>query len=141
MSYTRIWFHVVWTTKRRRPLLSPSLRPKIFTHIRDHAHEKGIHLDVINGYCEHVHCLVALQPDQTISDVVQILKGESSFWINRNKLMSMMFAWQDKYFAVSVGESYVERVRSYIRNQEEHHRKKSFREEYLAFIERSRGRG
>jgi REP element-mobilizing transposase RayT len=68
--------------------------------------------------------------------IVQLLKGESSFWINKNQLTREKFSWQDEYFAVSVSESKVETVREYIKNQEKHHQRKSFREEYQEFLER-----
>jgi REP element-mobilizing transposase RayT len=75
-----------------------------------------------------------LGTDQTIQKVMQLIKGESSFWINKNKLTIDKFEWQDEYFAVSVSESMVDKVRDYIKNQEEHHRKKTFQEEYDEFI-------
>ena len=91
-------------------------------------------IDFINGYSDHCHCLVSLGIDQTIQKVVQLIKGESSFWINKNKLTKEKFEWQDEYFAVSVAESILDKVRAYIANQEEHHRIKTFQEEYEEFI-------
>lgn len=67
---------------------------------------------------------------------MQLIKGESSFWINKNQLTQQKFDWQDEYFAVSVSESILDKVRNYIKNQEEHHRKKSFQEEYDEFLEK-----
>ena len=72
--------------------------------------------------------------DQTIQKIVQLIKGESSFWINKNNLIAEKFDWQDEYFAVSVSESVVDKVRNYIKNQEEHHSKKTFEQEYDEFI-------
>nr|WP_228432432.1 transposase [Chryseobacterium cucumeris] len=91
---------------------------------------------MINGYSDHCHCLISLGSDQNIEKIVQLLKGESSHWINKNKLTLGKFSWQDEYFAVSVSESMIESVRNYIKNQEKHHQKKSFGEEYKEFIER-----
>ena len=96
--------------------------------------DKGIYIDFINGYLEHVHCLVSLGSGQNIDKIVMLLKGESSYWINKNKLIRQKFEWQNEYFAVSVSESAVNRVRDYIKNQEEHHRRKSFQREYDEFI-------
>ena len=96
--------------------------------------DKGIYIDFINGYLEHVHCLVSLGSGQNIDKIVMLLKGESSYWINKNKLIRQKFEWQDEYFAVSVSESAVNRVRDYIKNQEEHHKKKSFQQEYDEFM-------
>jgi putative transposase len=72
--------------------------------------------------------------DQTIRKIMQLIKGESSFWINKSNLTAEKFEWQDEYFAVSVSESMLGRVRNYIMNQEEHHRKKSFQDEYIELL-------
>lgn len=136
MPFVKIWIHAVWTTKNRIPFLNSEIRQKVFKHIHQYALEKDIYMDIVNGYSEHVHCLIRLKNDQTISKVLQLLKGEPSFWINRQKLTKTKFQWQDEYFAISVSESQVEAVRKYIRNQEEHHKKKSFKEEYDEFIQK-----
>ena len=98
--------------------------------------QKGIFIDMINGYQEHCHCLISLGIDQTISKIMQLLKGESSYWINKNGLCSEKFEWQDEYFASSVSESLVSRVREYIKNQEDHHQTKTFAEEYDLLIKK-----
>ena len=90
---------------------------------------KNIFLEAINGYTDHLHCLISLGKDQTISKVSQLIKGESSLWINKGNFTPEKFGWQDDYFAVSVSESQVKRVVNYIKNQEKHHAKKSFAEE------------
>jgi REP element-mobilizing transposase RayT len=117
------------------------MRLKVWNHIRENAKEKGIFIDFINGYNDHCHCLVSLGVDQTIQKVMQLIKGESSFWINKQGLLADLpsaeiekFEWQDEYFAVSVSESMLDIVRNYIKNQEEHHSKKTFQEEYDEFI-------
>ncbi len=125
---------MVWTTKDRKPYLTKSIRYKVFQHIKEYAQGKGIHLDHINGYVEHVHCLLSINSDQNIATIANLLKGESSFWINKNKLTQTKFGWQGEYFAASVSHSQVEVVRRYIRNQEAHHTKKGFQEEYEEFI-------
>jgi len=81
--------------------------------------------------------LISLGTNQTIEKIMQLIKGESSFWINKSKLCRGRFEWQDEYFAVSVSETIVEDVRKYIANQEEHHRKKSFDEEFQGFMKRA----
>ena len=96
--------------------------------------KKGIFLKSINGYCEHIHCLVSLSKDQTISQVSQLIKGESSFWINKHKIVPYTFSWQDDYFAVSISESQVKDVINYITNQEVHHSNKTYLEEVIEFI-------
>ena len=111
-------------------MLTQNIRRDIFDHIKENAKNKGIYLDFINGYLEHVHCLISLGSGQNIDKILMLLKGESSYWINKNKLVREKFEWQDEYFAVSVSESAVNQVREYIKNQEGHHRKKSFQQEY-----------
>ena len=123
-------------TKNKETLLAKTIRQAVFEHIHQNALNKDILMDIVNGYSEHVHCLFRLKNDQTISKVMQLIKGESSFWINQQKLMKSKFQWQDEYFAVSVSESQVNTVRKYIQIQEEHHKKKTFMQEYEEFIQK-----
>lgn len=141
MPFIKVYIHFVWSTKNRYPFLaSKEIRLKLWNHIKDNAKEKGIFIDFINGYSDHCHCLVSLGVDQTIQKVMQLIKGESSFWINKQDLLADVpqsfgkFEWQDEYFAVSVSESVIDKVREYIKNQETHHAKKSFQQEYDEFI-------
>jgi len=135
MPFVKVYIHIVWSTKNRIPFLnSKDLRINLWKHIKQNASEKGIFIDVVNGYSDHCHCLISLSTNQTIEKVVQLIKGESSFWINKNNLTEEKFAWQDEYFTVSVSESMIEKVRNYIINQEKHHLTKSFSEEYEEFI-------
>lgn len=136
MPYIRIWIHLVWSTKNREPLLTMPIRSRVFDHIRENAKVKDIFLDSVNGYVDHVHCLISLGAEQMVAKTTQLIKGESSFWVNKNRLTTPRLDWQDEYFAVSVGESQVKHVRQYIQNQEEHHRKKSFGDEVDEFIEK-----
>ncbi|MBX9806591.1 MAG: IS200/IS605 family transposase [Flavobacteriaceae bacterium] len=135
MPFIKVYIHFVWSTKNRVPFLETrEIRKIMWNHIRENAKEKGIHIDFINGHAEHCHCLISLGVDQTIQKVMQLIKGESSFWMNNQKLILDKFEWQDEYFAVSVSESVIDRVRNYIKNQEQHHGKKTFDEEYDEFI-------
>jgi REP element-mobilizing transposase RayT len=134
MGYLKVWIHLVWTTKNHQPFLTKDIRGLVFKHIKENAREKGIYIDQINGYLEHVHCLISLRSDQSLDKIMMYIKGESSHWINQQKLVSGHFGWQNNYWGASVGESYVGSVRSYIRNQEKHHVKKTFGEEYKRFL-------
>jgi len=137
MSWIRIWAHLVFSTKNRDPLLNTAeLRNKIFLHIKQNAEAKDIWLDHINGHNNHIHCLISLGRDLSISKISQLIKGESSHWINKNNLTKTKFIWQDDYWAVGVSESHLKSIRSYIQNQEEHHRKISFDEEIDKFMEK-----
>jgi REP element-mobilizing transposase RayT len=98
--------------------------------MKENGRSKGVAVDSINGYMEHCHCLTALRATQTMSKVIQLMKGESARWINKKKLCNEKFEWQDDFYGVSVSEGDLDRVRRYINNQEEHHKKKSFAEEF-----------
>lgn len=134
MPFVKILVHAVWATKDRKPLLTTGNREILCNHIREYAATKDIHLINVNGYHDHLHCLVSLSADQNIATVMNLLKGESSFWANKNLKWAEKFGWQDEYFAVSVSQSQLEVVNNYITNQEDHHRRKTFQEEYDEFI-------
>jgi REP element-mobilizing transposase RayT len=137
MSWARVWIHIIFTTQKRKPFLhSEDIRFKMFKHIKENAKEKNIWLDCVSGHSEHAHCLISLGKKQTISKVAQLIKGESSYWINQSGLLNQKFKWQDDFWAVSVSESHLEAVRNYIHKQEEHHKKISFKEEVDEFLEK-----
>ena len=125
MPLVKVWIHFVWSTKNRFPYLTDSIRTQVFDHIYTNARSKGILLDTIGGYIDHMHALVLLRNNQTISRTVQLMKGESSFWVNKNKLTEENFEWQNDYYVESVDEARLNTLRKYITNQEDHHRHKS----------------
>lgn len=108
----------------------------LLQHIKENSKQKKIFLDQINCVYDHCHALISLGSSQTISKVAFLIKGESSHWINEEKLIPGKFEWQDEYIAVSASESQLDKVRAYIKNQEEHHRTKSFSEEYDLFMKK-----
>jgi len=134
MSFVRIWLHCVWGTKNRTAFITNNNKEIILDHIKENAKNKGIYIDFLNGCKEHIHCIVSLNKNQSISDVIHLIKGESSFWINKNKITNKKFEWSDEYFAVSISESQINKVRDYIKNQEEHHRIKTWKTECEEFI-------
>ncbi len=137
MSWVRIWVHLVFSTKNRYPYLNNQpLREKVFSHILENAESKSIWIDSVNGYSDHAHCLISLGREQTISNVAKLIKGESSFWINKEKLTASKFIWQDDYWAVGVSESHVKSVRNYIADQEKHHSKVAFTDEVSDFMDK-----
>jgi REP element-mobilizing transposase RayT len=129
MSYISILVHCVWTTNRRIPFIKDEIRNEFIFHILETSRSKNIHIDHINGYYEHLHALISLGGQQNISDIMHQIKGESSFWINKNKLTREKFSWQDDFYAVSIGMPQLENLRGYIRNQPIHHIKISWDEE------------
>ena len=124
-SYVKIWIHFIWATKYRQNLIDEELKYKLYNHIRANAKEKGIYIDHINGTENHIHILVSLKGEQSVSKVAFLIKGESSHWVNTNRLINDKFEWQNEFMALSISASLVPRLRNYIRNQEAHHNKKS----------------
>ena len=129
MSYIRIWLHCVWATKNRIPYLTDRIKPEVITHIYSNAKSKGIYIDQMNGYYEHLHALISLGGSQNISEIMHKIKGEGSFWINKNKMTRLKFGWQDDFYCVSIGEPQIEKLRKYILHQEQHHQIVTWEEE------------
>jgi REP element-mobilizing transposase RayT len=135
MPFVSVYIHFVWSTKNRVSYLNTkTIRTALWQHIKENANAKGIFIDFVNGYQEHCHCLVSLGTGQTISKVMQLIKGEAAHWFNQQNFIPEKLEWQDEYFAVSVSESMLNTVREYIKNQELHHSKKTFQQEYDEFI-------
>lgn len=137
MPFVKVYIHFVWSTKNRTPYLKTlEIRNAMWQHIKQNASNKGIYIDSINGYIDHCHCLISLGIDQNISKIMKLIKGESAYWFNKQGYISEKFQWQEEYFAISVSESILNKVKDYIKNQEIHNQKKTFKEEYLELIEK-----
>lgn len=134
MPFIKLLVHAVWATKDRKPLMNKENKDSLCNHIRRNSLTKNIHLININGHLDHLHCLLSMSADQNIATLMNLIKGESSYWANKNLKWPEKFGWQDDYFAVSVGESQFDVVNKYITNQEEHHKRKTFQQEYDEFI-------
>lgn len=134
MPYTKVLIHFIWSTKNRQHLITRDLKPLLLNHIKENSIKKEIFIDTLNCVSDHIHLLVSLGSEQTIAKSAMLIKGESSFWINKQNLIKTKFEWQDEYIALSVSYSTIDKVRSYILNQEEHHKKKTFTEEYEEFL-------
>lgn len=126
-SYSSLWVHLIWSTKNREPILTPSLKQEVYKVIKGIAIDHEIYLDCINGVEDHVHLLVRLRTDQSVADVVKTIKGNS--WEYFKDDPDKYITWQDGFAAFSVSPDQLKRVRSYIYNQEKHHQHKSFSEE------------
>jgi len=111
MPFINIYLHVIWSTKNRAKIITKELKPLLIEHIKSNALKKEIFIDRINCVIDHIHLIISLRSDQTIGKVVQLLKGESSFWVNKNKLVKSKFEWQDDYIAVSISKSILDKVR------------------------------
>ena len=135
-SYSRCWLHLIWETLRREPMLDKHAAAKASANLSDYSYQKGIYMKINYFNADHAHALIDLPTNLTIEQVVHLLKGSSSHWINQNRLVRGRFAWGRGYGAFSVSGSDVSRVSHYIANQEEHHRKRTFEEEYQLFVRR-----
>jgi REP element-mobilizing transposase RayT len=134
-SYTKLWIHLVFGTKERIPLIQDDFEEKLHTHIRQHLeNDFGSRVRIIGGTADHIHILFLLNPNHTIKDIAKNIKGESSHWLNQQNLTKLKFSWQIGYGAFSVSESNVDVVEQYIGNQKEHHKKKTFRDEFKEFM-------
>jgi putative transposase len=133
-SFNKIWIHAIWSTKERLPLIHLRVEEKIHQFINLQLREQGCPVRIINGMPDHIHCLFLLNPQKSIAEVVKQIKGSSSHYINQNNLITDKFAWQTGYAAYSVSESVVDKVFQYIKNQKQHHTKKTFQQEYDAFL-------
>ena len=135
-SYSRLWIHLIWETLRREPMLNKHTAALASTSLTNYAREKNIYMKINFFNADHVHALIDLPTDKSIEQVIQLLKGSSSHWINEQKLLKGRFAWGRGYGAFSVSHSDVGRVAAYIANQEEHHRKWTYGKEYALFVKR-----
>lgn len=135
-SYSRCWLHLVWETLRREPMLDKRAAAKASVNLMEYSSGKNIYMKINYFNADHVHALIDLPTNLTIEQVVQLLKGSSSHWINQNRLVRGRFAWGRGYGAFSVSSSDVSRVSNYIARQEEHHRRRTFEEEYQLFVRR-----
>lgn len=133
-TYTQLYAHVVFTVKGRNNLISNQWKERLYQYITGIITNKNQKLMIINGMPDHVHLLIGFKPDCNLSDLVRDIKANSSKWINENGFVNEKFEWQSGFGAFTIGQSQIQRVVKYILNQEEHHRKKSFREEYMAFL-------
>lgn len=135
-SYTQIHLQFVFAVKYRTGLIKKTWKNELYRYITGIVQNNNHKMIIINGTPDHIHLLVGMRPAQSISDLLQDIKGSSSKWINEKNFVTHKFAWQEGYGAFSYGKSQVNNVIAYIKNQEKHHRKKSFREEYVEFLEK-----
>jgi putative transposase len=126
MPFKKIFIHAVWATHRRKPFLNTrELRKIVWDHIRSNARTKQIYLHAVGGYVDHCHCLISMEAAQRLSDIVKLIKGESSHWINEQRLCGEPFRWQESFAAFSVSPWNRRIVTRYIARQEIHHGRNS----------------
>jgi REP element-mobilizing transposase RayT len=135
-TYAQIYIQVVFAVKGRANLLQKAWREEVFKYIAGIIKEKGQKPIIVNGVSDHVHCCIGLKPSIAISDLVRDVKNNSSRFINEKKFVKGKFQWQEGYAVFSYSQSQLEQVYNYILNQERHHQKKSFKEEYKELLKK-----
>lgn len=133
-TYTNLLYHIIFSTKNREPLIHDALKPELHKYLGGLVRDmKGVLLEV-GGTADHVHLVVKLRPDISVSDVVKYVKANSSGWVNEQPDHQGDFYWQRGYAAFTISESQLPAVREYVLNQEVHHRGQTFKEELLALL-------
>jgi putative transposase len=137
-AYTNCVYHVVFSTKDRFPFLSSEIRPRLFNFVGGIVRGIRGRSFIANGVDDHLHLLAMLPSHRSVSDSVRDIKANSSRWLRKTFPDMKSFAWQRGYGAFSVSESQIERVHAYIANQEAHHRRSSFQQEFLTLLRQNR---
>jgi len=127
--------HLIFSTKQRVPLITPEIRPDLFAYLGGIVREMGGTALIVNGIADHVHMLIRIRPVHSIAEIMRIIKTNSGKWIHRKG--HAKFAWQSGYGVFSVSESNIPAVTKYIATQDEHHKKHSFQEEFVAFLKKN----
>lgn len=133
-TYSNLLYHIVFSTKGRLPLISSKWQQELYQYIGGIIRNANGILLECGGMPDHIHLAIKLKTDSTVSDMLRQIKGSSSKWLNERLENRERFGWQDGYGAFTISESQLNHVINYIRGQEEHHRKKTFQEEYLDFL-------
>ena len=133
-TYTQFNMHIVFSVKGRNNFLSDKLRPELFRYITGIINQKKHYSLAVNGYKDHVHIFFEYNPSFSVSDLIRDIKSGSSKWINDQKIIVGKFSWQEGYGGFSYSKSQRNPVINYIMNQEQHHKNKTFKEEYLQLL-------
>ena len=134
-TYNQIYIHLVFAVKYRDAVISQSWRQELYKYITGLIGNRGHKVYAIGGMSDHIHILISLSPKQSISELVLEIKRASTLWIKERGYVKCQFAWQEGFGAFSYGMSQIDNVVRYIQNQEIHHAKRSFRNEYVYFLE------
>jgi REP element-mobilizing transposase RayT len=135
-TYTKLIYHIIFSTKDREPLITPRLREDLYPYVGGIIRGQDGALEAIGGIPDHIHLVVRLKPDISVSEIVRLIKANSSKWVNEQPGCAGRFGWQSGYGAFSVSLSQLAAACEYVKTQEEHHRKKTFQEEYREFLKR-----
>ena len=135
-NYSQIHLQFVFAVKHRDSLIRSQWKEELYLYISGIIEKQGHKLLAINGMSDHIHIFIGMRPNQSVSDLLQDIKRNSSLWINQKGFVNGKFEWQEGYGAFSYSKSHVKSVIDYIEKQEEHHKRISFREEYIDFLKK-----
>jgi putative transposase len=135
-NFTQMYFHLVFAVKRREAVLNIDIRKRVFEYMSGIITAMNHKSIIVNGVSDHVHILIGLNPSISISDTVHDIKRSSSLLINKENLCRGKFAWQEGYGGFTYSRSQLQNVYNYIQNQEEHHKKSTFKAEYVQFLKK-----
>ena len=135
-TFSQIYIQTVFAVSGRMSLITTDYREELHKYITGIVRNKGQKLLQINGMPDHLHILIGLRPAMAIAELVRDIKSDSSDWINRRRLARGKFAWQEGYGAFSYGHSQLDTIIRYIQNQETHHKRRSFKDEYLTLLKK-----
>jgi putative transposase len=135
-TYTSLFYHIIFSTKNRHPWINPQIEQRLWEYLGGIARQHKMSALQIGGASDHIHSLILAPATLSPSQIAQLLKGDSSKWIHGTFSGFRQFAWQDGYGAFTVSKSQLPPSIEYIQNQKEHHRKRTFQEEYLALLQK-----
>jgi putative transposase len=135
-TYTQLYIHIVFSVKGRRPFIQNAWKEELYKYICGIVNGKDQKVYAIGGVADHIHILVSLKPDISISELVRLIKSNSSKWVNEKELIKEKFQWQEGFGAFSYAQSQLDIIIQYINRQEQHHQKISFKNEYLSFLQK-----
>lgn len=133
-TFSQIYIQTVFAVSNRESLIKPAFKEEVYKYIAWIVRNQGKKLIAINGIADHIHILIGLKPSMALADLMRDIKADSSNFINKRKLVHGRFSWQDGYGAFSYGHSQLDTVIHYIQNQEKHHKRRTFKHEYLALL-------
>lgn len=137
-TYSQLYIQIVFAVKGRENLINREWRDELHKYISGIITGKGQKSIIVNGVADHIHCFIGLKPAMAISDLVRDIKNNSSKYVNENGWVKGKFSWQEGFGSFSYSHSQIDNVYQYILNQEQHHKKKTFKQEYLEFLEKFR---
>jgi REP element-mobilizing transposase RayT len=135
-TLSNLAYHIIFSTKGREPTITPEIRDELYRYMGGIIKAEGGGLLQIGGMPDHLHMVVKLKPVHSLSEIMQKVKGGSSKWVNKKNRFLHKFAWQEGYGAFTVSQSQMSVVVRYVSEQEKHHRKLSFNEEFIGILER-----